>query len=786
MIIKFVILTILFLCITQRSQSQFGPIPDHLIECYQKDVIILPMTITTLIDIIRKVEFNHEYTMDMRMIANSIMRRFWRDGIEKEPDIYPAPGVIPYSTAGFQSYKYSLLYSNLLPGTARTFPNISLTVHERCTLHFMVSSSVDPWERGDESEVCKDAAFAYRQTPSYKLTGNQKSACPIEKGVVFTEDFNTVNAGHIIGAIAMALQPMQLAQSALIRGNSRVSSIAKYNKLIDNLWAVTLAGDLAEIIVFQKPVTNNITMGPSGQWNNSYLPANYFMKASQNFIECGCWQNTNAEIIGSIDGLVMANEVISWINRMYTLKLSQILELYYTNIRGLAPGEIHACKRRDYFANDLNSQREIVKLQAENFADILAVSAPHSFVQDELYIKNNIDRVVKIFYLHTSKLLEDQISCPERRKFGMPKLQLYVIYDATWSPYYTLQFLMRLSRMVDVSHYGSNITVINGANGGIIVESANTEGDVYVQWQNSADSSKEVRSAGLLKGFVQLRNMIERNSTEKTIDTAVGFVTLIVGASSSITDSEYSKIRNLLKIMKNECPDMTFIYISNQANNNDFLKLTTLPISQYDYVITSKNNNQSSLLKDLDNIQNIPRMLIPPPCYGKKTYTPLIFEEFITPDLIYSYRIHPSYLCSSNRTITIEIKNTDYGNLDVCVSRTSFKLESNNLTSTQCNSAAMFDEIEFHINNQCTTDGVNLDTNWNNCKPIFITVIGRSSKKKCTEKDCRFPDQLRFTINVNGLQCVKDHVVTCASCQLKLNISITLFSMFLYLFKNYL
>lgn len=75
-----------------------------------------------------------------------------------------------------------------------------------------------------------------------------KSACPIEKGVIWTDGFGTINAAHVIAAIAMALQPMQVTQLALIRNYNRAPSKLNFDKLIDNLWATTLSGNIYCII----------------------------------------------------------------------------------------------------------------------------------------------------------------------------------------------------------------------------------------------------------------------------------------------------------------------------------------------------------------------------------------------------------------------------------------------------------------------------------------------------------------------------------------------------------
>lgn len=49
-----------------------------------------------------------------------------------------------------------------------------------------------------------------------------------------------------------------------------------------------------------------------------------------------------------------------------------------------------------------------------------------------------------------------------------------------------------LADKLDVSYYGSRITLINGETGAVLVNRAMTIGDVYVAWVNSPDCNKGI------------------------------------------------------------------------------------------------------------------------------------------------------------------------------------------------------------------------------------------------------------------------------------------------------
>lgn len=117
------------------------------------------------------------------------------------------------------------------------------------------------------------------------------SRCPIEGGSVHSVDYGTFAAGTIIASIAAGLQPQRVPISELhtidwertpwdARESTKSRTTAKgVRKLlrsldvIDNGYAASLAGDLAEVCVYQGPHLNSsIKVGVGGHWNSTYLP----------------------------------------------------------------------------------------------------------------------------------------------------------------------------------------------------------------------------------------------------------------------------------------------------------------------------------------------------------------------------------------------------------------------------------------------------------------------------------------------------------------------------------
>lgn len=103
-----------------------------------------------------------------------------------------------------------------------------------------------------------------------------------------------------------------------------------------------LIGDLAEVVLIQGPMKQKLVVGANGNWNSSSMPRWYFLNSHEKL------EFTAAEIRGGLDGLIIANEIESLYSKVPTLKLSQILEMYYS-ARGLFDSSIKACNRGTLF-----------------------------------------------------------------------------------------------------------------------------------------------------------------------------------------------------------------------------------------------------------------------------------------------------------------------------------------------------------------------------------------------------------------------------------------------------
>lgn len=170
----------------------------------------------------------------------------------------------------------------------------------------------------------------------------------MENGVVRTM-WGEISAGSLIAGIAAGLEPQKVMTRdllALSRGQKEQqrSRQTQQTFAVDNKWAATLAGDLAEVALLQGPVTQQISVGAPGVWNQTLIPRWYFLSQRERL------EMTDAEIRGGLDGLILGSKVIEFRGRASQLKLSQLLDMYYSQ-RGVYTSNVRSCDRRELFTS---------------------------------------------------------------------------------------------------------------------------------------------------------------------------------------------------------------------------------------------------------------------------------------------------------------------------------------------------------------------------------------------------------------------------------------------------
>lgn len=172
------------------------------------------------------------------------------------------------------------------------------------------------------------------------IASNTVSQCPVENGVISTR-WGALSGGPLLTGIATGLQSENIQITQLLSPSRGQYRSGRLGATVDNRWAATIAGDLAEIALLQGPQPP-LSVGAPGTFNSTTMPRWYFLTQRERH------EMTDAEIRGGMDGLILAMNMQNWRSRVPNIKLSQVLDMYYSQ-RGVMSTDFRACNRNALF-----------------------------------------------------------------------------------------------------------------------------------------------------------------------------------------------------------------------------------------------------------------------------------------------------------------------------------------------------------------------------------------------------------------------------------------------------
>ncbi|XP_011055834.1 PREDICTED: uncharacterized protein LOC105146903 [Acromyrmex echinatior] len=788
---------ILFVLGVSAQENTYRSITSTLRECYEnKDLLEkdnrLPHTLNTLIAILRKIENIESQNMDLRALTVAIMHRFRQDGIVKNPNVVEQSGVLPYK-AGIQAQKYVQIIHFIPETTSRLLDDNIITDIERCTLHFMLSSSIEMYERGDENKVCRltgpfrsvrsvisnyslntnldmhddvetltpeqidvitsnkdeitkhvfDANAMYSEFPpnhpkTARLVDKPLSSCPVENGVIKTA-WGPVSAGPLIAGIAAGLQPEDVALSEIFSEDNAERRANLSNLTLDNKWIATITGDLAEVILMQGPTNNKdekFVVGVDGNWNSSALPRWYFLTNNSKL------QFTAAEIRGDIDGFILAREIEALFSKIPKLRLSQILDLYYSS-RGLFNPTIRACNRKTLFEN-ISSQ-----ISEQTFsASLVLEEYLHKATISDDKMENFATQATEQLASYVNSM-DNDLSCNKTGNFDVTQIaiDLTIIIDITWSFNEIQSIIANILDKIDINQYNSQFTIINGHDGSIILNTTNSILDFGLyNINNYTNNVTNGINFDLPKSFDKLWVLQKKklNDTRYDLGNVKSDVVLIIPYTSSISSSDKEYCIQQIKNMREQVPDTTLFILTYGSIDRwtDLISSTNLFTVQ---TTAGDIGNSATITKLISRIKQVPQRLINTQCgenyvsVGKSNS----FINYIEPNSVVFYRMHPNYFFSTESDHVSKITIHSDDNLKVCKSRRFQNInETNDCVSINNNAYT----IEF----SCGDAGlIHL------CDPLHLLISANSStiNFKYGPDECRFPHMIKYTISYENLVC---------------------------------
>ncbi|XP_011864273.1 PREDICTED: uncharacterized protein LOC105560092 [Vollenhovia emeryi] len=800
---------ILFTLGVFAQETIYRSVSSSLKECYESKYLLekdnrLPHTLNTLITILQKIEKTEtQLNMELGALTIGIMHRFRQDGIVKNPHVIEQSGVLPYRAAG-QAQKYVVI-ARFIPEERGHLPYNILTDIERCTLHFMLSSSIEIYERGDENIVCKYADNAYRNTRSVMssiysntnldvdddvetltpeqidvITNNKNginenvfhpnalypelppnhpkiarlrhessiSKCPVENGVIKT-NWGPVSAGPLIAGIAAGLQSQTVKLSDVFPDEENEERKGNLSKLfLDNKWMATVAGDLAEVTLMQGP-TNEIGVGVNGMWNSSSLPRWYFLKSNEKL------EFTTAEIRGDIDGLILASEIEALYSKVPSLRLSQILDQYYSP-RGLFNPSIRACNRKKLFQTII--PKTIMTEQAYSASLILEEYLHRATINDKRMQEFATEATEQLSrYVDSMK----DLTCQETETgyFNdviQVAVSLTIILDTTW-PFSEIQpIIADILDNIKINQYNSQFKIINGRDGSIVLNTTDSILDFgyYNKTHYTDATSGGLAKFDLPKSLEKLRILqTEKLNVEREgRGQAKSDVVLIMPYTSALSNSDKDYCIEQIKQMREKVPDATLLILT-YGSKDRWTDLVLDPSRDLFSTTAGDIGSSITIANLISRIKQVPQRLINTQCGADYTSTgpSNAFTDYIEPATIVTYRMHPNYFFSSDSShfSKIKIKGSGWGNLKVCTSRQVININAtSNLPADTCRS---INNDEYAVDVSCGDAGfIHL------CNPLYLTIIANASvtNYNCVDpKVCRFAHMIEYTVSYENLVC---------------------------------
>ncbi|XP_034129609.1 uncharacterized protein LOC117584677 isoform X2 [Drosophila guanche] len=798
----------LLMGVVQAQENAMLQIPPSLVECYNTSYFMnrdnrLPANMDTLISLIEKVENSYPTSgvqADIRTVAVSLLHRFRQDGIKKAPGVTAVDGVIPYSPTGFQFPKFRILLSRLIPGNANSFPNNSLTSVERCSLHFMLSSTFDTRVRGDENSVCNQLSQyrAHRLPRSAKaddennfigdvelLSGDTRpkrgrsaipdskyvqlgemdyesdwaysgsegtSQCPIEDGLVRTP-WGTVSAGTVIAGIAAGVQQQTVQLNTLLalasqrRGRGRSQS--QTSNSIDNRWAATLAGDLAEVTLVQVPVSTNnaASVGATGGWNDTVLPHWYFLSQRTNL------EATDAEIRGGLDGLILAKNVANWRTQASSLKLSQLLRMYYST-NGVLSSGVNACSRQSQFPNVAPSTE--MTEQTSAFAQVL---------DREMQLRVTLQPLAITQFASTAALslvtyVPIMDSFPFQQGSDVSNMttviaNIYVFVDTYWPYNWVVDYVAYVLQGANIHPYASKVTVFAASDASVLVNTTDYIINVYEEW-NSTSHYWHPTGFNLPLILNTLSTRVEELLGEDRVADNLGgrslIALLVPSPTSFVNEHDYDYCQNYIVRLGKSLPNLHFLYYGGGAlvRFHDFVRDPSKDL----FVLNTEKPPEECGDPVITRIRQVPRRLSNPRCYSNGAISEFgmnSLKQFERLGSINFYRLDSLYMPVRQSMRYLKVSPVSPITFTVCTSR-SLALPFRNLSAPlrddeSCQSTAL-GSYSYDLTDACS--GYDFEP----CPPLFFSVQAQKfGEVSCTDAECQTPDEAQYIISLNNLGC---------------------------------
>ncbi|XP_037792857.1 uncharacterized protein LOC119588229 [Penaeus monodon] len=763
-------------------------------ECYKYGLESLdermPQNLGNLVALIEKWEEEHQYG-NAEDIAEGIIKRYKIDGI-----VYlPSGPTFWGQNEQEEADKFDVVKRVLVP--TEEVPRDMYFPERRgisCALHFLTTHSTDMYPHAGIGDVW-DTRRRRRRSESPPQNVNARYSLPqdvdparhpIENGVMLTP-YGPVAVGTLLSGIMASDKTSEVTVQQIYGKDVEYMHPEMLSSRLHPQHVSTLAGDIGQtalVSVTTTTTSNTRYLGPQGMFGNSTAAPKLFTLETSN--DGIISYLTRAEVFAGIDALLIQKVLQS--STSSTLKLSQVLRMYYSD-RGLPDhSDFRACNRMEAF-------KQIDKTKIEQQALNFMYAYAHHFNEIQRLIKENdfqtvneamqaqLNKAMSVFNSFVGSYnYEDYSQCPIYSSSQVKtenQVDLLVVYaheGGTTEMEKQREYITHLANMLGIGKKRSRLGIMDGKKAEWITPMTNfsnvadwcsnfTE-DESQSYGSGSDmplvlDKLEAYYSGFYKDLRSDGNNAEAHSQVCCFKIPLRFFffflsytggLLLFFSSPSIDSNDFYM---LMKNFRLNYPDVYFLMVGkSKGSYNDIL----LDISK-DF-FTNNALEQEDFAKDIaKRVLEIPSVFVYPACdsnnanftnYREQNH---LYTGYVSPNHTTYVHIAPHNFRFSGY-VKIMVSSSD---VKVCTSRESMAVASNAQDYT-----CIEDDGDFEFSDLC---GRYLE----DCKPIFMSITGKPTiGSRCTDERCEYPDQVKFEIRHEGMICgawctTSSLVLLCAS-----------------------
>nr|XP_023030043.1 uncharacterized protein LOC111517975 [Leptinotarsa decemlineata] len=757
--LRVIFVAVLVLASTVPINCQMSGVKLNLMPCYNVSALPgitiadnrPPATLNIFLEVIRRLE-DANPTKSAKELATLILQRLRQDGIISTGRSTDIRWALPFSPSNYESVKQTIFTEKFITNSSLELLYGDLDPVEICSFHYMISSTTNITKRGDEASTCSRSArytsrmrrdvqkseFAAEVMEDFQprafVADSEKSQCPIENGVVYT-NYGTVKVGQVLNGIATGFAQQNYGEC-------------------DNRYATTVSGEIVEAAFVQG--TENIKIGAPGGWNSTINPKYYFLQKKDKL------DVTDAEIRGSIDGLYMALKMDKWKSTFSDLKISQIIDLYYSpQQKGVFDPSFKACNRNIFFSEMASTDK--LRTETLNLMAPLSGAGYRITVKPDFY-PDLANASLQAFLNYIPQLSSD-LTCIPKGNIERVATDLFIFIDASWNYNIIKSVLSYVLDNIDVNKFGTRYTVF-GAFDGINITSNSTRYLLDFQKQYNLTIHQTIRpNFDYSKVYEVMESIAKSKLNNKTYSGGESTIALLI--PRTIPDAgQRIFLEQRKEIIKRYMPDLT-VLVLGAGTQGDYSSVVFNP---KDFNLMTETTNENDLKRlgqsIVDRIKNVPRSIVNPSCGSKFNGPTTTFTstDYVELNGVNYYKISPNYFYAGEGTRNLRISELSYGSIDVCISRDQIRPSFQTSECQTLKSSVLTKDISGYC------DGTTLSA----CSPIYISISGNTTQYKCRDNLCRFPENIKYSISLENVGCASGSVRVVANLAL-------VFSFFLFM-----